>query len=100
MYVRGPGRNGGGGHYELFSGTFDRVQTKLLPGYYDIYHTHPRGSRFASPQDMRYLEALIKIQQDSGIPMQESSRVIPVNRGAPFRYSVGANNIGGNPDDR
>jgi hypothetical protein len=51
QYVAGPGRNGGGGTYELFSGTFGNVRAPSNQGQFGrfwIYHTHASGSGHAS----------------------------------------------------
>jgi len=72
-YQLGPGKGGGGGQYFLFSGETSAVRVPLRSDSMLVYHTHPRGTAWASPADMdvmHYLEAV-------GSP-QRSSQIVPV----------------------
>ena len=74
-YKLGPGQNGRGGQYFLYSGEKGAVDVPLQSDMMLIYHTHPGGTAWASPQDMnvmRFLEAI-------GSP-QRSSQIVPVGK--------------------
>ena len=79
-YRLGPGKNGGGGQYFLFSGTRGQVTIPIGPNIIFIAHTHPGGTAFASPADLRVL-ARLRLLGSS----QRSSVVIPVGKN-PVRY--------------
>jgi hypothetical protein len=74
-YTHGPGRNGGGGQYRLYSGTRAAVEVPVSANEMLIYHTHPGGTSFASQADMDVLE-LLKL---AGSP-QRSSQIVPVGK--------------------
>ncbi|WCM27853.1 hypothetical protein NDN01_02675 [Sphingomonas sp. QA11] len=80
-YKFGPGRNGGGGQYRLFSGDGGSVKIPLERDSMLIYHTHPRGTRVASQGDMDVLRTLELL----GSP-QRSSQLIPVGRDMTVRF--------------
>jgi hypothetical protein len=72
-YELGPGKNGGGGQYRLYSGVRGQVDVPLRNDSILIYHTHPQGRAYASEADrnlMRYLREI-------GSP-QRSSQIVPV----------------------
>ena len=58
IYVMGKGKNGGGGHYEIYVGTKSNVNIPNLDeGKMLINHTHPiGGSKVASSNDRRVLK--------------------------------------------
>lgn len=107
VYRLGPGPNGAGGRYFLYSGGPRSVDVPIGRDVIWIYHTHPRGVQFASGTacdgkfgDMDSLRLLQRV----GSP-QKSSRVIPVNNGPPVRYDVTNNGVdrpnrSGGPDAR
>jgi hypothetical protein len=82
-YRLGPGPNGGGGQYFLYFGTRASVHVPVAPNSMLIYHTHPRGTRFASGADQELMEAL----EAAGSP-QRSSQIIPVGNLPPVRFSA------------
>jgi RHS repeat-associated protein len=84
VYRTGPGPNGGGGTYWLYSGTINSVRVPIGSNIRWISHTHPGGTPFASgfPGDQNVLQLL----QQAGSP-QRSSVIVPVG-GTPFRFNV------------
>ncbi len=74
-YKYGPGPNGAGGQYYLYSGTNGAVEVPLAADQMLIYHTHPGGPPFASRADMDLLDFLKAI----GSP-QRSSQIVPVGK--------------------
>jgi hypothetical protein len=80
-YKLGPGVNGGGGQYYLFSGAKGSVEVPLAADQMLIYHTHPGGTAFASQADMNLLQALKAI----GSP-QRSSQIVPVGKNTVVRF--------------
>jgi hypothetical protein len=74
-YRYGPGRNGGGGQYYLYSGERAAVEVPISADEMLIYHTHPGGTSFASQADMDVLD-LLKL---AGSP-QRSSQIVPVGK--------------------
>jgi hypothetical protein len=74
-YKYGPGRNGGGGQYSLYSGTRSSVQVPVTADEMLIYHSHPGGTPYASSADMRLLDLLKSV----GSP-QRSSQIVPVGK--------------------
>lgn len=75
VYERGPGKNGHGGRYIIYSGTVNRVEFPVNNNTVLINHTHPRGTARPSEADKR-LMALIK---QVGSP-QKTSRIIPIGK--------------------
>jgi hypothetical protein len=73
VYRAGPGHNGGGGQYLLFSGESRSVQLPLDAGDRLIYHTHPGGTPRASGADMSLLDLL----GQTGSPQRSSQIVLP-----------------------
>ena len=74
-YQHGPGPGGGGGQYYLFSGAKSSVEVPVAADQMLIYHTHPGGTPYASPADMRLLDVLRSV----GSP-QQSSQIVPVGK--------------------
>ena len=74
-YKYGPGPNGGGGQYYLYSGELGSVEVPISADEMLIYHTHPGGTSFASQGDMDVLD-LLKL---AGSP-QRSSQIVPVGK--------------------
>ena len=58
-YKYGPGPNGGGGQYWLYSGTSNRVAIPLEADNMFIYHTHPNGAMFGSGPDRAVMDFLL-----------------------------------------
>jgi hypothetical protein len=89
-YKPGPGRNGGGGQYWLYSGTENQVNYPV--DAYAIYHTHPSGSitpsGYINPATGRLAGDIgaLDFRSSQGNP-QQSSQFIPRN-GAPVRYWI------------
>lgn len=73
VYERGPGKNGRGGKYMIYSGTVNSVTIPVNSNTILINHTHPNGTAFPSKKD-RKLMALIR---QAGSP-QITSSIIPV----------------------
>lgn len=75
VYRTGPNANGGGGYYELYSGTKSGVSVPIGNDVRWIYHTHPNPSEGyqinASPADMKILKSF----NDIGNP-QKVSKII------------------------
>ena len=74
-YKYGPGPNGGGGQYYLYSGVRGEVEVPISANEMLIYHTHPSGTAFASQADMDVLNLLKLV----GSP-QRSSQIVPVGK--------------------
>lgn len=72
VYERGPGKNGRGGKYKIYSGTVNSVTIPVNSNTILINHTHPNGTAFPSDKDKK-LMALIK---QAGSP-QKTSSIIP-----------------------
>jgi len=81
VYKLGPGPNGRGGQYFLYSGVVDQVQLPLEADIIFISHTHPGGTRVASQADKDFLKALELL----GSP-QRTSEIVPVG-GKPFKFN-------------
>lgn len=78
VYYPGPGKNGGGGNYNLFYGTLDRL---VFPkGGFLINHTHPGGT--AKPSGLDRM-TIIELEQMLG---QKSSVIIPIGKPS-FRFN-------------
>ena len=77
VYHLGPGKNGGGGYYVLYSGDFKSVSIAPSMGADAILinHTHPRGSAYPSPQDMDLLKHLQELRSP-----QKTSEIIPIGK--------------------
>ena len=80
VYQYGPGPNGSGGQYYLYSGTTGVVEVPVGADQMLIYHTHPGGTPFASQADMDLLDLLKSV----GSP-QRSSQIVPVGK-PPVRF--------------
>jgi hypothetical protein len=60
VYKLGPGPDGAGGTYKLYSGSYGRVFVpKDEAGVIWISHTHPSGSGWASVSDQSILKQII-----------------------------------------
>jgi len=77
IYILGKGKNGGGGKYYLFSGNDHSVQIPLSGNTILISHTHPKGTSYASKEDMIVLSMLKR----KGSP-QNTSTIYPVGKPA------------------
>lgn len=77
VYNLGPGKNGGGGFYTLYSGDVSSVSIalSLSPEAILINHTHPGGTAWPSSQDLKLLESL----KNLGTP-QNISEIIPIGK--------------------
>ncbi|MEU3402266.1 RHS repeat-associated core domain-containing protein [Streptomyces filamentosus] len=69
VYFVGPGRNGGGGQYRLYSGGAHAVNFPATASSRLIYHTHPTFA-YASPTDMALMKYL------ASLGPQRSSQVV------------------------
>jgi len=75
VYFTGPGRNGGGGSYKLYSGTINEVDVPVGPKVRWIGHSHPGGTRYASSRDQNVLKELNKYGNPSQ-PIKRIGRVV------------------------
>lgn len=75
VYKYGPGKNGRGGKYYVYSGTIDSVEVPVSKDIMLINHTHPGGTAHPSEEDKR----LLKNFYMSGSP-QKSSAIIPIGK--------------------
>ena len=75
VYKYGPGKNGRGGKYYVYSGTINSVIVPLGKDIMLINHTHPGGTASPSPED---LELLISYSL-TGSP-QKTSAIIPIGK--------------------
>ena len=75
IYTAGPGKNGGGGFYTLYSGTEKTVNVPFGEDIFLINHTHPGGTVSPSIHDINYL----KKAEAAGSP-QKSSVILPKNK--------------------
>ncbi|MGZ3890567.1 MAG: RHS repeat-associated core domain-containing protein, partial [Mucilaginibacter sp.] len=82
-YEFGPGENGGGGEYYLYSGNKNSVNLPVNKNTMLINHTHPLSTAKPSVYDVEYLQAAMK----AGSP-QKSSIIIPANASPPVRFNV------------
>ena len=82
VYKQGPGRNGGGGQYWLYSGIENQVKVPIANDSMLIYHTHPKGSVGASLGDRMVMKRLEAI----GSP-QRSSQIIPIGKDGTVRFN-------------
>ncbi len=72
IYTAGSGKNGGGGFYNLYSGTRNSVDIPNELGTFLVNHTHPGGNSLPSLWDVNYLKKM----QLKGSP-QKSSELLP-----------------------
>ena len=75
VYELGPGKNGRGGKYMVYSGTVNTVNIPVKSNTILINHTHPGGTAYPSKNDLK-LMALIK---QVGSPQRVSS-IIPLGK--------------------
>ena len=85
VYHLGPGKNGGGGVYILYSGDISSVNIapSISPDTILINHTHPGGTPWLSSADMRLLGFL----KDIGSP-QNISQIIPIGKEYTIFYDI------------
>ncbi|WP_141675273.1 RHS repeat domain-containing protein, partial [Gilliamella sp. Nev3-1] len=81
-YKYGKGMHGRGGQYYLHSGERAKVTIPLEKDRILVYHTHPQGTAYASPQDMQIMLLLERL----GSP-QRSSQIIPSGK-AVIRFNA------------
>jgi hypothetical protein len=86
IYRAGPGPNGGGGSYSLYSGTIDTVNFPVSGDVRWISHTHPVGPAWDSFNASNADQARLRLLQQMGSP-QKSSMIIPEGH-EPFRFDV------------
>lgn len=84
VYRRGPGKNGGGGNYYIYSGDANSVSVPVNKDTILINHTHPGGSASPSKQDMK----LMAMYAQFGSP-QRTSSIIPVGKKTIYFTSKG-----------
>jgi hypothetical protein len=82
----GPGPNGGGGSYRLYSGTIDTVNFPPSGDVRWISHTHPLGPAWDSFRASNADQARLRLLQGMGSP-QKTSVIIPEGH-EPFRFDV------------
>lgn len=75
VYKYGPGKNGRGGKYIIYSGTRNSVIVPLGKDIMLINHTHPGGTAYPSPQDRKTMN-YYKLY---GSP-QKTSAIIPIGK--------------------
>lgn len=78
VYELGPGRNGGGGQYYIYSGTRRSVTVPISSTTILISHTHPGGSAVPSRKDMQLMALLAHVgspQRISAI-VQKGKKVV------------------------
>lgn len=72
VYQLGPGKNGGGGKYFIYSGTVNSVIVPVNKNTMLINHTHPGGTAYPSSKDKK----LMALYAQHGSP-QKTSAIIP-----------------------
>lgn len=77
VYERGPGKNGRGGKYKIYSGTVDTVHIPVNSNTILINHTHPNGSMRPSKKDLKLMAFMKKV----GSP-QNTSSILPLGKKA------------------
>ena len=82
IYRLGPGKNGAGGQYWLYSGVENKVFVPIADDVITIYHTHPKGSIGASGGDRNVMKELERV----GSP-QRSSQIIPIGGDGTARFN-------------
>ena len=75
IYKYGPGKNGRGGKYYIYSGTINSVIVPVGRNVMLINHTHPGGTDEPSTEDKELLISLAL----SGSP-QKTSSIIPIGK--------------------
>lgn len=75
VYQMGPGKNGGGGKYYIYSGTKNMVYVPVNGKTILINHTHPGGTAYPSTKDLKLLE----LYAQHGSPQKKSS-IIPLGK--------------------
>lgn len=73
VYELGPGKDGRGGKYTIYSGTANSVTIPINSKTILINHTHPGGTAYPSRKDLK-LMSLIK---QAGSP-QKTSSIVPL----------------------
>ncbi len=72
VYQLGPGKNGRGGKYYIYSGVKDSVIIPVSNKTILINHTHPGGTAYPSNRDKKLMELL----SSAGSP-QKTSSILP-----------------------
>ncbi|MBO4461118.1 MAG: hypothetical protein J5778_10765 [Clostridiales bacterium] len=75
VYEYGPGKNGRGGKYYVYSGTINSVQVPVRKNIMLINHTHPGGTATPSQED----KELLLYFALAGSP-QKTSAIIPLGK--------------------
>lgn len=75
VYRLGPGKNGSGGEYFIYSGTKNTVVVPVNKNTILINHTHPCGTAYPSQKD----KDLMALYKRAGSP-QKTSHIIPVGK--------------------
>ncbi len=88
VYQLGPGKNGGGGKYIVFSGAVDKVEITVGRDIMLINHTHPGGTASSSDKDRKVLRKLAKL----GSP-QKTSAIIPIGKPKIYFTKEGVKNV-------
>ena len=84
VYQQGPGKNGGGGKYFIYSGSVNSVFVPINKDTMLINHTHPGGTAWPSKEDMK----LMALSAQLGSP-QRTSSIIPAGKKAIYFTSKG-----------
>ena len=84
VYQRGPGKNGGGGKYYIYSGDVSSVRVPVNKDTMLINHTHPGGTASPSKQDLK----LMAMYAQFGSP-QRTSAIIPSGKETVYFTSNG-----------
>ena len=77
VYQLGPGKNGRGGKYYIYSGTKNSVLVPVNASTILINHTHPGGTAYPSTNDLK----LMSLYAQLGSPQKVSS-IIPNGKNA------------------
>lgn len=75
VYELGPGKNGRGGSYKIYSGDINSVVIPVNNRTILINHTHPSGTARPSKKDLVLMELL----KQAGSP-QKTSSIVPVGK--------------------
>lgn len=75
VYELGPGKNGRGGTYKIYSGNATSVEIPVNSRTILINHTHPGGTAYPSRKDKK----LMNLIKNAGSP-QKTSSIIPLGK--------------------